>query len=109
MVAARSATAVLRDQPVLFGQVASTSTAWRILDHIDEVVTNRLRAGRALARERLWAPQAETVGPIDGHRGGGRIWPGLRIMLDALVTANSDKQLAAETFKGGWGNGATTR
>jgi Transposase DDE domain group 1 len=81
--------AVLRDQPVLFGAVASTATAWRVLDKIDAVVLNRLRAARALAREQLWAQRSETVGPIGGHRGGGRVWPGLRIMFDAtLVTAH---------------------
>jgi hypothetical protein len=96
--------AVLRDQPVLFGPVASTATAWRILDKIDPVLLNRLRSARAAARERLWAQRAETVGPIGGHRGGGRTWPGLRIMFDAtLVTAHSDKQSAAATFKGGFG------
>jgi hypothetical protein len=56
--------AVLRDQPVLFGPVASTATAWRILDKIDPVLLNRLRSARAAARERLWAQRAETVGPI---------------------------------------------
>src|SRR4051794_21764822 len=83
--------AVLRDQPVLFGPVASTATAWRILDTIDPGVLNRLRSARAVAREQLWAQRAEAVGPVGGHRSGGRTWPGLRIMLDAtLVTAHSD-------------------
>ena len=27
--------AVLRDQPQLFGKVASTATAWRVLDGVD--------------------------------------------------------------------------
>ena len=81
--------AVLRDQPVLFGPVASTATAWRVLDQIDTAALNRLRAARALAREQLWAQRAETVGPVGGYSGGGRVWPGLRIMLDAtLVTAH---------------------
>jgi len=47
---------------------------------------------------------AETVVRISGHRGGGRVWPGLRIMLDAnLVTCHSEKESAAATFKGGFG------
>jgi Transposase DDE domain group 1 len=95
---------VLRDQPALFGPVASTATAWRVLDKIDALMLDRLRSARALARERLWAQRAETVGPIGGHRAGGRTWPGLRIMFDAtLVTAHSDKELAAANFKGGYG------
>jgi hypothetical protein len=96
--------AVLRDQPTLFGPVASTATAWRVLDKIDPMLLNRLRAARAVAREQLWAQRAEAVGPIDGHRAGGRFWPGLRIMLDAtLVTAHSEKEAAAANFKGGFG------
>jgi Transposase DDE domain group 1 len=96
--------AVLRDQPTLFGPVASTATAWRVLDRIDPAALNRVRAARARAREQLWAQRAETVGPVGGHCGGGRSWPGLRIMFDAtLVTAHSDKESAAPNFKGGWG------
>jgi hypothetical protein len=41
--------AVLRDQPGLFGSVASTATAWRGLDGVDEQVLDRLCA-RATAR-----------------------------------------------------------
>jgi hypothetical protein len=96
--------AVLRDQPRLFGPVASTATAWRVLDKVDPAMLNRLRAARALAREQLWAQRADTIGPIDGHRAGGRTWPGLRILFDAtLVPAHSEKESAAPTFKGGWG------
>jgi hypothetical protein len=96
--------AVLRDQPTLFGPVASTATAWRVLDTIDPAALNRVRAARARAREQLWAQRAETVGPVGGHLAGGRTWPGLRIMFDAtLVTAHSDKQAAAANFKGGYG------
>jgi hypothetical protein len=96
--------AVLRDQPTLFGPVASTATAWRVLDQIDRARLDRIRAGRARAREQLWAQRAEVVGPVGGHHAGGRTWPGLRIMLDAtLVTAHSDKESAAPNFKGGYG------
>ena len=91
--------AVLRDQPTLFGPVASTATAWRVLDKIDPVALNRVRAARSRAREQLWAQRGETVGPIGGYRAGGRTWAGLRIMFDAtLVTAHSDKELAAANF-----------
>jgi hypothetical protein len=96
--------AVLRDQPALFGPVASTATAWRVLDKIDSAVLDRIRSARAVAREQLWAQRAELTGPLAGHRAGGRVWPGLRIMLDAtLVTAHSDKESAAPNFKGGYG------
>jgi hypothetical protein len=100
--------AVLRDQPALFGPVASTATAWRVLDKIDPIVLGRVRAARASAREQLWAQRAETTaavsGSLAGHRAGGRVWPGLRIMVDAtLITAHSDKEAAAANFKGGFG------
>jgi hypothetical protein len=42
----------LRDQPVLFGPVAST--AWRVLDRVSEVHLSALRAGRATARAAAW-------------------------------------------------------
>ncbi|MBP2328816.1 hypothetical protein JOF56_009201 [Kibdelosporangium banguiense] len=44
--------AALPDQPALFGAVASTAIAWRVLDSIDTIVLQRLRAARAVARER---------------------------------------------------------
>jgi hypothetical protein len=47
--------ATLRQQPDLFGQVASTPTAWRVLDSIEEPRLERLQAARARARARVWA------------------------------------------------------
>jgi hypothetical protein len=47
--------ATLRQQPDLFGQVASTPTAWRLLDSIEEPLLERLLAARARARARVWA------------------------------------------------------
>lgn len=41
--------AVLRDQSEVFGPVASTPTAWRLLADIDETGLARLRAARAQA------------------------------------------------------------
>jgi hypothetical protein len=49
--------AVLRDQPGLFGAVASDPTAWRVLSNMDEAGLARLRAQ---AREVAWAQLAET-------------------------------------------------
>ena len=52
--------AVLRDQPELFGPVASTPTAWRVLERVatDPDGLARLRAARAHARARAWAAGA---------------------------------------------------
>jgi hypothetical protein len=49
--------AVLRDQPALFGPVASTPTAWRVVERVarDPDGLARLRAARAHARARAWA------------------------------------------------------
>jgi hypothetical protein len=47
--------ATLRQQPDLFGQVASTPTAWRVLDSIGEPLLERLEAARARARARAWS------------------------------------------------------
>jgi hypothetical protein len=87
--------AVLRDQPALFGSVASTPTAWRVVERTasDPDGLARLRAARAHARARAWAaggdPQVEL----------------LVIDADAtLVLAHSDaKQGAAGTYKGSFG------
>ena len=82
----------LRDQPALFGAVASNATAWRVIDRIAEVgALDALRAARAAARARFFALGARPAGP-------------LIIDLDAtLVTAHSDKDGTAGTYKGGFG------
>jgi hypothetical protein len=82
----------VRDQEPLFGEVASNSTAFRVIDRIagDPRLLGALRAARARAREHAW-------------NAGAR--PG-RIIIDidaTLITAHSDKDGAAGTFKGGFG------
>ncbi len=47
-----SQTAALRDQPDLFGSVASGSTAFRLIDAIGERELEAISAARAKARER---------------------------------------------------------
>jgi hypothetical protein len=83
--------AVLRDQPALFGPVASTPTAWRVVERAasDPDGLARLRAARAHAGGRAWA--------AGGH-------PDVELLIvdaDAtLVLAHSDaKQGAAGTYK----------
>ncbi len=82
----------VRDQAPLFGQVASDSTAFRVIDGIarDPGLLDALRAARARARERAWKLG---VRPVQ-----------VTIDLDAtLVTSHSDKEGAAGNFKGGFG------
>jgi hypothetical protein len=82
----------LRDQPVLFGPVASDSTAWRVIDAIAEVgLLDAVRAARATARARAFELGARPAGP-------------LIIDIDAtLITAHSDKDGTGGTYKGGFG------
>jgi hypothetical protein len=82
--------AVLRDQPDLFGEVASHATVWRTLDAVDDAALARIKSARAEARARAWAAGAD---------------PGFYVIdIDAtLVGAHSDKQQAAPNYKGGFG------
>jgi len=80
------------DQAVLFGAAASPSTAFRVLDRIATTpgLLDGLRGAHARARERVW----ELTGAPER----------LTIDLDAtLITAHSEKDAAAGTFKGGYG------
>jgi hypothetical protein len=96
--------AVLRDQPGVFGPVASTATAWRVLASVDDPVLDRVKAARALARERAWLLRAEAGRPLPNVQCAGRDVPGLVIDVDAtLVTCHSEKQGTAATFKHSWG------
>lgn len=82
--------AVLRDQPGLFGPVASHATVWRTLAAVDEAALERIKLARATARAKAWAAGAD---------------PGFYVIdIDAtLVNAHSDKQQAAPTWKRGFG------
>jgi len=79
--------AVLRQQPELFGPVASTPTAWRVIERLaqDPDGLARLRLARAHARGRAWAAGGD---------------PGVDLLIidiDAtLVTAHSDVKEGAE-------------
>jgi hypothetical protein len=81
---------VLRDQPTLFGPVASDATAYRCLERLDEGMLARLRGARAAARARAWERAAVPR----------------RVVLDidaTLLTAHSEKEGSAGTYKGGYG------
>jgi hypothetical protein len=96
--------AVLRHQPGLFGPVASTATAWRVLDSVDDRVLGELKRARAVARERAWLLRAEAARPVPTLLCGGVAVPGLVIDFDgSLVTCHSEKELAAPNFKHGYG------
>ena len=65
--------AVLRNQPELFGPVASTATAWRVLDRVDDRLLAGLRSARATARERAWLQAADTGRLATWTTAGGRV------------------------------------
>jgi DDE family transposase len=80
----------LGSQPALFGDVASVSTARRVLLSIGEPELDRVRAARAVARARAWAAGAAPDAVI--------------LDFDATpITAHSDKEHAAGHYKGGFG------
>ena len=83
--------AALRDQPALFGTVASSPTIWRTFDAVDPDVLDGLRTARAAARAVVWRQR---------HRRGP-------VVLDvdaSLVEIHSEhKQGAASHYKGGFG------
>jgi hypothetical protein len=90
--------AVLRDQADLCGSVASTSTAWRVLDRVTDGHLVRLRAGRATARAAAWA--AGAAPDLAGAVFAGE----LCLDFDAtIVVAHSDKELASPTWKHTYG------
>lgn len=83
--------AALRDQPDLFGAVASGPTIWRAFQDHDDASLAAVRSARAAARARLWA---QTGAPDE-------------VVLDidaALVEVHAaGKEQAASHFKGGFG------
>jgi hypothetical protein len=80
----------LGSQPALFGDVASVSTARRVLLSIGHAELDRLRVARAQARARAWAAGAAPAEVI--------------LDFDATpISAHSDKELAAGHYKGGFG------
>lgn len=82
--------ATLRNQPALFGEVASTPTAWRTLAVIDDEVLAAIGRARVQARAAAWAAGMD---------------PGFYVLdFDGtLVTAHSEKEGAAPTYKKGFG------
>jgi len=81
----------LRDQPDVFGSVASSPTIWRTFMSIDAGTLGALRRARAAARERVWSARR----------------PPKTLILDvdaSLLEIHSEhKERTASHFKGGFG------
>lgn len=85
--------ATLRDQPGLFGPVASHSTAWRTIADLAPSEYRRLAGARVQARAAAWAAGA---GPATDE---------VIVDFDAtLVTTKADKGDAAPTYKHTYGH-----
>jgi hypothetical protein len=95
--------ALLREQPGVFGLVASDPTVSRTIDTLAADVSRALKAintARAVARARAW----KRAGEHAPDRNASADAP-LPIDVDAtLITAHSDKEHAAPTFKRGFGH-----
>jgi len=82
--------ATLRDQPGLFGDVASDATAFRAVERIGPAELEGIKAARKLARESAFALGAgpeQTVLDVDA----------------SLLGSHSEKEGAAGNYKGGFG------
>lgn len=80
----------LRDQPQVFGQVASIPTAWRVITGMTKKDLKRIREARRRARAQAWrrgAAPKEIVLDLDA----------------TLVNSHSEKKKAAPNFKRGFG------
>jgi hypothetical protein len=90
----------LRDQADLFGGVPSDSTAFRVIDRVDEQCLDRLRGALAVARARAWKLGARP------QRQEGREQAQLTVIdIDATLSAScSEKEGAAGNFKRGYGH-----
>ena len=88
----------MRAQPALFGAVASDATVSRLVTALVgdvDAALAAIRAARGVARAHVWRRRRPLAGPIGGQ---------VIVDLDAtLVTAHSDKEGAAPTFKYGYG------
>jgi len=77
-------------QERLFGARASETTTHRVLKSVDEQLLDRVRAARAVARSRVWDAGARP--------------DAITLNIDAtLLTAYSEKELAAGNYKHGYG------
>jgi hypothetical protein len=92
---------LLRHQAGVLGAVASPPTVWRALDEVTPAALGRIEKARATTRRHVWSqldriPSSKAAGTDLGET----------IVIDinaTLVTAHSEKEQAAATFKHGYG------
>src|SRR6266567_6126139 len=81
----------LREQPEVFGDVASSPTVWRTFNAIDGETLTAMRQARARARDRAWSARRPPKTLI------------LDIDASLLEIHSEHKENAASHFKGGFG------
>lgn len=94
--------AVLRGEPGVYGRVASDATVSRTIDALAKDAPAALKAiegARAIARARAW----DLAGEHAPDHGTDRTNPVIVDVDATLITAHSDKECAAPTFKKGFG------
>lgn len=90
----------------MFGTVALDPTLWRVLDEIWDTQRRKIARAGAKTREHVWSLIIQRHGRITPSRVADRdLGKTIVIRIDAsLVTAHSEKQLAAGTYKGTFGH-----
>jgi hypothetical protein len=93
---------VLRSEPAVFGRVASDPTVSRLINSLAATPQGALAAinqARSVVRERVWKLAGKDAPDFEVTRDRPLI-----VDLDAtLITAHSEKELAAPTYKRGFG------
>jgi hypothetical protein len=97
--------AVLAHQEPVFGAAPSDTTVRRTLELADPRTLDKIARGRAAVRARVWQLICARPAGFPWLAIAGKLLAGwLVIDLDAtLITARSDKEGAAPTFKSGYG------
>ncbi len=97
--------ALLDHQGLVFGPPPSDTTVRRTLELADEVTLRKVAKARARIRAHVWKLIAATAAGFPWPAIAGKVLTGwLVIDMDAtLITAHSDKEGAAPTFKKGFG------
>jgi hypothetical protein len=93
---------VLRHQGEVLGSVASAPTVWRALDEVTPAAAKRIDKARARVRAHVWS---QLPGGVPASKVADSDL-GEVVVLDVdatLVTAHSEKEGAAVTFKKGFG------
>jgi hypothetical protein len=92
---------LLRQSQAVLQSVASSPTAWRALEELDDTALAKIAKVRAAQRRSIWARLATRPDGFPWIQVAGHTWHGwIVIDVDAsLVESHSDKQGAAPTYK----------